>query len=639
MRFGIFFLFVIASLNATSANAWAFGTNLIDNDSSFHVTYVRLDLTVRPDTEYVAGSVLLRCVAKQISSDNLIEFSLIERQNVDSVFINGDSTGFDHIGDSVFITLDQHYSLGSTFDVTIFYHGSSGTGDPVRAYQIWDSITATKYPSLEYPISWTVSEPFKSRNWWPCKDNPADKIDSADLYITCDTPFNIGSNGLLKSVIDNGKTRTFWWHESYPIDHYLIAWECSVFDTLNYLHKFADGTQMLMSNYVYPISLDTTRQALIVVDTILDLYERWFGPYPFRKEKYGIAQWHGGGMENQTLSFCNDDDSELVAHETAHQWFGDGITCKTWNDCWLNEGFATYTTDLFFQYCEGGAVFDTMISQQEQGVVSEPGGTVHIPDSLLLNHALDGRLVYSKGALLLNMLRFVVGSDSAFFRCIREYATGPLRYGVASADDFAASVSKSMGTDMSWFFNEWVYGDGYPIYSVSWDDHDGLHPSVAISQTGSTAYSPFFSMPIELEFKGPFIDTVVRVEDNATLKSYSFSFTSPISSMIFDPHNWLLDGMLPRTLDVKTAELQNSSFRIARELNNYAIEFSLDETQNVQFKFYDLLGRPMYSLSEGIQAAGLHSIPWEPTGLSAGVYFCRMIGENDNASTRFILAN
>src|SRR5207248_2944600 len=149
-----------------------------------------------------------------------------------------------------------------------------------------------------YPILWTASEPFGSKDWWPCKDNPAEKLDSVDLALTCPAQYQVASNGILLRTIAHDTSMTYYWHESYPIDHYLVAFVCTQFDTVQYWHHWADGDSMKMLHFTFPGSHDSVVHQVYRIDSILDLYERWFGPYPFRKEKYGIAQWHGGGMEN-----------------------------------------------------------------------------------------------------------------------------------------------------------------------------------------------------------------------------------------------------------------------------------------------------------------------------------------------------
>lgn len=632
--------FLLLCARLASAQTSAQDTVLFDTDSSFDVNYVKFDLAVTADTEYLAGSVELRAHANVLRANRTIQLSLRAQLSVDSIFDDGSAATFQHTGDNLFVTLNRNYAPQAPFDLVIYYHGFSTIPDKEGLFHYWQNWQTQQSSGI--PLCYTESEPYSAKDWWPCKDNPADKLDSADLYFTCPTPYIVGSNGTLVAVVDHGSTQTFHWHESYPVDHYLLAFDCTQFDTLIHWHHWADGDSMKIMHFVFPNPGDTMQRSLIEVDSILDLYERWFGPYPFRTEKYGIAQYYSGGMENETLSFCNDADSSLVAHETAHQWFGDAVTCKTWNDCWLNEGFATYITGLYFRYNDGEAYFDTLMKGQDSIVTLQPGGTVHTPDSLLLTNVLDSRLVYSKGCFLLHMLRFVLGSDSAFFRCLREYVTGPLRYGVVSAEDFEHSVEKSTGRDLGWFFQEWVYGDGYPVYDVAWNAQDGRNPSVTISQTGSTSASPLFVMPIELEFIGDGIDTTVQVLDNSAQKTFGFSFSKPVTKLIFDPHNWLLDGSLPRTLAVhSTTSLDASYFRVTRLLNSYSIDFSMEQSGPVSVEIYDLLGRRIAAIPLGVQVAGSHSIPWQPSvELLTGAYFCRLIKDGNSAGiARLIAAN
>ncbi len=604
-----------------------------DTDSSFDVNYMKLDLFVRPDTEYIAGNVELLSHANILRGDRTIQLSLREQLQVDTITENGSPATFSHIGDKLFVTLSRIYAPGERFILKVYYHGFSTTPDRRGFIH-----TTQLMPAPGNFTSWSSSEPFNAKDWIPCKDNPADKLDSADLIFTCPKPNNISSNGILTRVVEHDTTTTFYWHESYPIDHYLLAFQCTIADTISHWHHWADGDSTYIMHWVYPVSMDTMPDRLKIIDTILDLYDRWFGPYPFRHEKYGFAQWEGGGMENQTLSFCNSADPGLVAHETAHQWFGDAITCKTWNDCWLNEGFATYIADEYNGYFRHLVSFDTIMKGHERDVTSQPGGTVHTPDSLLVPNTLNGRLVYSKAALLLHMLNFILGSDSAFFRCIREYITGPLRYHVASAEDFRAAVEKASGRDLKWFFNEWVYGDGYPIYSVTWAAKDSLHPVVAISERGSTEYSPFFTMPIELEFKGVGIDTIVQVWDDQALKAFQFSFSKPVQVMVFDPHNWLLDGEEPRTLAVRISQSQAMPFTVSKEVSGYDFMFSTSSAGDTHIAIYDMLGREVCIIPLGMLDEGAHSIPYQFPALINGMYICQLfVNDRATASSRFIV--
>jgi len=601
------------------------GTSLIDNDSTFRFTYVRFNFGVVPDTEYIVATTTLRCVARTLRTDNRIELRLRNRLLVDSIRVDNVASTFEHSDDTLYVTLPKHYGEGSTFDVAVSYHGFNYSGPFIHTTQVWDSVWRVMHPGQNIPILWTSSEPFGSKEWWPCKDNPSEKIDSADFVISCPKNYQIAANGTWTKTVEGDTGRTYYWHEAYPISHYLLAFICSRFDTVHYWHHWADGDSTQILDFIFPYSADTERQYLGEVDSILDQYEKWFGPYPFRKEKYGIAQWHGGGMENQTLSFCNDANESLVAHETAHQWFGDAITCKIWNDCWLNEGFATYVTALYEGHKHGASYFDTSMKYDELNVTFHGGSSVHVPDSLLEQQTLNGARVYSKGGFVLHMLRFLLGSDSTFLRAIREYMTGPLRYGVATTEDLRVSVEQSTGLDLKWFFDQWVYAEGYPIYSLAWDGYSTATPAVAISQRGSNASSPFFRMPVELEFIGTGIDTTVRVWNTRELQAYSFQFSAPVDRVIFDPHNWLLDGELPRTLDVREAPNTNEDVTVISTQSGYRFDLNTIEEGLTRADIFDLLGKRISTLGQQMHFEGEHSIVWNTSDISAGLYLCRIV--------------
>jgi hypothetical protein len=333
-------------------------------------------------------------------------------------------------------------------------------------------------------------------------------------------------------------------------------------------------------------------------------------------------------MENQTLSFCNDADVGLLAHETAHQWFGDAVTCKTWEDCWLNEGFATYVTDRFIRRIDGDAAFDTLVFDQEHDVTSQLDGAVHAPPGVLDTfpndtkrgkRVLDGRLVYNKGGLVLHMLNFVLGSDTMFFHALRHYVTGPHRYSVVTTEDLRSSVEEWSGLDLKWFFDEWVYAEGYPIYSLAWSQYDSA-VSLAISQTQSSAKSPIFRMPIELRFVGNELDTAVIVWNDRPLRSYAFRFDRAVNHIEFDPHNYLIDGSLPRTLGVYRHEPSQSQLTVKQGSGGRFI-FTLPENAGTNLLIYATNGElvkrePIVRETQSIELDLLE--------LSNGAYFAQV---------------
>ena len=196
-------------------------------------------------------------------------------------------------------------------------------------------------------------------------------------------------------------------------------------------------------------------------------YSNIFGPYPFIKEKYGQVQFGwGGGMEHQTSTFIVTPNETLMAHELAHQWFGDKITCASWQDVWLNEGFATYLTSM-----DAEVLFPQLTlllrKQEIEKITSVPGGSVFVDDTSNVNRIFDSRLTYIKGSHLLYMLRWILG-DSLFFRGMRSYLNDPsISYGFATTKDLQKNLEKVSGGNLDYFFKEWFYGQGYPILSCS----------------------------------------------------------------------------------------------------------------------------------------------------------------------------
>ena len=209
------------------------------------------------------------------------------------------------------------------------------------------------------PVIWTLSEPYGAKGWWPCKQDLNDKIDMIDVYIT--TPqYNASneeyiavSNGLEQSQVVNGNNKTTHFKHQYPIPAYLIAIAVTNYEV--YSHEVANnGNPFDVVNYVYPEDLAYAQANTGVTVDIMDLFTNLFEEYPYASEKYGHAQFGwGGGMEHTTVSFMGGFSRGLIAHELAHQWFGNKVTCGSWQDIWLNEGFATYLSGLVIEDFDG----------------------------------------------------------------------------------------------------------------------------------------------------------------------------------------------------------------------------------------------------------------------------------------------
>jgi len=419
--------------------------------------------------------------------------------------------------------------------VEVFYHGrppETGFG----------SFVVTRHKSTPSPILWTLSEPYGAKEWWPCKESLADKIDSLDVFITCPTQYKAASNGKLISDEISGETRTAHWKHRHPIATYLVGIAVTNYETYSDFLDIADGKKIEILNYIYPEYLETAKTKSAEIRSIMQFYNEKFITYPFANEKYGHAQFGwGGGMEHQTMSFMTTLDYELVAHEMSHQWFGDYITLSSWHDIWLNEGFATYLTGLVFENLQNGYYWPIWKNNQIVRVTSSPGGSVYVADTTDVNRIFNGRLSYSKGAYLLHMLRWEMG-DQKFFQGLNDYLVDPdIANKFASQEEFVSHIEAAADTSFTEFFKDWYYGEGYPTYKLTYftDYTDLGKQKLRISQTPSNPSVNFFEMhvPVRIWKAGKYTD--LRLYNTRQNQEFVVS-DQPFDKIEFDPDKWLI---------------------------------------------------------------------------------------------------
>ncbi|HIG89475.1 MAG TPA: peptidase M1, partial [Flavobacteriaceae bacterium] len=403
-----------------------FKTNL--NTANYDLKYHKLEFNLDPSSAYLEGQITSHYVAKE--DLNQVVFDLTENMNVSHVYYlySGALLNFVHTtDDELIIDLPALQNTGVMDSLKVIYSGnpvSSGFG----SYEQSDHNGS--------PIIWTLSEPYGAKGWWPCKQDLNDKIDSIDVFIT--TPkFNSNneeniavSNGLEIIQITSGQYKTTHFKHQYPIPAYLIA--ISVTNYLTYSHVVDNnGSPFEIVNYVYPENYDNANQSTPITVDIMNLFSGLFEEYPFSNEKYGHAQFGwGGGMEHTTVSFMGGFSRGLIAHELAHQWFGNKVTCGSWKDIWLNEGFATYLSGLVIENFDGFESFTSWKQNRINSITSQPGGSVYIIDNdTTSSRIFNGRLSYSKGAMVAHMLRKEL-SDAIFFESLQNYLADPdLSYG------------------------------------------------------------------------------------------------------------------------------------------------------------------------------------------------------------------
>jgi len=574
------------------------------NSSNYDVKYYRLNIEVDPAVLYIKGDVTMHFVASQ-NNAGTIEMDLLNSLTVDSIKYNNANISFMQLTNDVLrIIFPTNLQIGILDSVQIFYQGTP-TGGGFGSF-ITQAHNGT-------PAMWTLSEPYGARDWWPCKQTLTDKADSIDFIITNPVAYIAASNGLLISRDTiNSKTTSHWRHR-HPITAYLIAF--AVTNYRIYSDYQVQGTDSLeILNYVYPETYSTAVTQTPITADLIALFDSLFIPYPFKDEKYGHAQFGwGGGMEHQTMSFMVNFSFGLVAHELAHQWFGDKVTCGTWQDIWLNEGFATYLTGLSYENIQP-QFWSNWKSSASNSATSAAGGSVFVTDTTSVNSIFSSRLSYNKGAYLLHMLRWKMG-DSAFFQGCRNYLNDPaLAYGYAKTAQLKQHLEASSGLNLTEFLDDWYYGQGYPNYQVSYNQN-GAATDINIKQTSSHSSVSFFEMPVPIYFQGPNgADTTIVLDHTFSGETFNVSIPFTITNATFDPEQWILTRINTITsLANQTRILNSMRFFPNPATDQVNVEFIDQNTKVINLEVFNSIGQSILFLNN---ANRIDVSPFD-----AGVYF------------------
>jgi len=482
----------------------------------------------------------------QSKSAGLVEFTFRLRSqfSITASYVNGGTpvTVTTQSSTTRLATLDRAYGMDETFTLTIEYTGGTVS-------QGFGSITVGTQSGT--PVVATLSEPYYSHTWWPVKDGdvaqPGDNSDKAtiDLWLTTPNSFAVPANGLLQGVDDLGGGRLrYRWSTNYQTVPYLVSFAATDYNTWIQTYTHPAGT-MPVEFYIYPAN-DTSyrRSQWEKVLNMLPVFAGVYGEYPFIDEKYGIYNFSfGGGMEHQTMTGQGTFSESVTAHELAHQWWGDMITCKTWSDIWLNEGFATYSECIWEERKGGGTNPTAYFNAVQQHKPSSVNGTVYVDPSDMGNlyRIFSGTFSYYKGCWVLHQLRGVVG-DTAFFDILADYRSA-YAFSAATTDEFAAVASATSGVDLTGFFDQWVYQPGAPAYQYGWQvvnvaGQDYLLASISQTQGGS--YPNVFTMPVDLVATIGGSDEAVTVTNDARDEWFVVPTGGSVTALQFDPNEWIL---------------------------------------------------------------------------------------------------
>lgn len=502
----------------------------VDYDLRYH----RLEWTVDPAVRFIQGEVTSYFVP--LTDDFAsIHFDLSASMQVTSVQYRGQAMEFvQHADDRLQVMFPMALPAGALDSVSVAYSGA-----PVTVG--FGSFSVSTHNNV--PVLWTLSEPYGAKEWWPCKQSLNDKIDSIDVIVHTPAAYRVASNGVLVDETTTDGMARFHWQHRYPIAAYLIAIGVTDYVVFSDFATLSDGQPLEILNYVYPESQVSAQTQLVGTIELMNLYNELFGDYPFANEKYGHAQFgFGGGMEHQTMSFMGGFSYSLQAHELAHQWFGDKVTCGSWSDIWLNEGFATYLTGLSNEFLGTPESWFNWKRGTINSVISQPGGAVYVADTTTVNRIFSGRLSYSKGSMVLHGLRWVMG-DEAFFQGVRDYINAPhLAYNYAHTADLQTALEATHGQSLAGYFSDWVYNEGYPSYNIEWANLSAGRVQIAAEQTTSHPSVDFFEMPLPIRVIGQDRDTLLRLDHTVNGQTWEVVLPFAPTALEFDPTLWLISA-------------------------------------------------------------------------------------------------
>ncbi len=655
MKSTLFYLFVFISISTLVFSqeiddsktvkkfSSLYKTEKYPGDDSYDVLYYKLNLNINHvffTSNYIRGAVTTK--AKVLNNNfNSFYLELMNTLTVDSVKSNLGAVTFNHVDNKINITLPVTLNKNDIFEVTVFYRGVPG---------------ASGLGSFEFtthngsPIIWSLSEPYGAMDWWPCKDTPADKADSADIWITANQFFTSVSNGKLMEVVDNGNnTKTYKWKVSYPITTYLIS--VAMTNYYLYMHDYValDGSIMKLTHYSYPEYWSETRRLQMeATSDMIHEFAKMFGEYPFIREKYGHAEFSwGGGMEHQTITSIVTFEQNIVAHELAHQWFGNMITCKDWHNIWLNEGFATYCEALYVEKKQGYNAYKNYMGNILSSAKSAVG-TLYCQDISNVYNIFNSARSYKKGASVLHMLRKVVG-DSLFFATMYNYANDPqVKYGVAITEDFWRIAEETCNMDLDFFFNQWVYGEKYPKYTVNLvytpvANSAAYNVTMTLTQNNNNNNNPeFFITPVDVKFKTPQGDTILTVWNNQKVQDFNFTLSGKPSMFVLDPNMWLLKDYSTTVTGIDDFEINLKDYKLEQNYPNpfnpeTKISYSIGSPDNVRLTIYDPLGNEITELVNEYQNPGNYTVTFNAANLSAGVYFYQLKTNNFSSVKKLVL--
>ncbi|MBC8478087.1 T9SS type A sorting domain-containing protein [bacterium] len=588
-------------------------------DERIDVVHYQLDYLIDPPAWRFSGQVAVSCI---VVADSLTDIVLNVRSNltVDSVAAPGVS--WERVGDDLIIQLDRVYHSGELLVLPVYNSGSERHPD----YKgLFFSSYGAGHPLV---IAYTLTEPWGSAAWFVCKDDPADKADSLRLVYTVPEGYVAVGNGSLVSETTAAGLVTRTWEQNYPISTYLIFtavadylswdWSCTV-----------AGMQMPLHFEVYPSVFQAAQQDFQDLPEMVEFYSELFGPYPFVQHGYNMVSIKGWtAMEHQTCTSYgqnfiqgNNNFDSVVAHELAHQWFGDLVTCDDWGDLWLNESFATWCDALWFGHENYEGYHDRLLEMKEEYRSRQPG-VESLPtwdpplDSLFNAHT------YQRGAWIIHMMRRYIG-DEIFFAGLNRYLDN-YSWGTATTEQFFASALLNEPRLTEDIFLSWISSSGLPLFQYGWRQEDNGMLRVLI-HLAEEPYQGEYLTPFTLRLQGEGHTQDLQLLLESVDREFLLLPEFPVTAIQLDPDRDVFCDLEQLPFNQMEALMSAPTIPVATMIAPNPVQDLLIVKSSgwESLEVYDILGRLCFTLPPRDAVTELTSY-YNVVSLSAGVYILRL---------------